>query len=83
MGTQWTKINRGKLKVENDFHLLDEQEVIDTISKNVGVPPDAARAALPSLAPYENSPYFRSDELDRWILENANRLRFAHLARGV
>lgn len=83
MATQWTKKFRRDAKA--DFRLLTEAEVISTVSENAGVPLDVAANALLELDTYENSDYFRTDDLAEWLEKNANRLgkRFAAQGRGA
>jgi hypothetical protein len=79
MSVQWA--SRKRRKVETGFSLLTEAEAITVISRDAAVSCEVARAALLSLEPYENSEYFRSDDVARWIERNARR--FAAQARGT
>jgi hypothetical protein len=81
MATQWTKKMRRETKT--DFRLLDVKEAASMISETVGVPLDLAENAVAALETYNNSTYFRSDDVSIWIERNANRLRFAHQGRGA
>ncbi|MGC2287389.1 MAG: hypothetical protein WA542_19210 [Candidatus Acidiferrum sp.] len=81
MSRAWGLLKRKK--VETDFRLLTEQEAIDTISKRAGISGDVAARALTALDTYENTEYFRSDQVASWLEQNANRLRFSAQGRGA
>ncbi|MGC1418429.1 MAG: hypothetical protein WA817_24305 [Candidatus Acidiferrum sp.] len=81
MSRAWSLVKRKK--VETDFRLLSEAEVVRMVAENAGVSSDVAADALLELDTYENSGYFRSDDLALWIERNANRLRFSAQARGA
>jgi len=83
MSRAWGLLKRKK--VETDFRLLTEQEVITMVSENAGVSTDVAANALLALDTYENSGFYRSDDLAQWLEKNGNRLsrKFAAQGRGA
>ncbi len=80
MSRAWGLLKRKK--VETDFRLLTEQEAIDTISKRAGISSDAAARALTALDTYNNSSFYRSDDLAEWLKKNGNRLSRKCAAQG-
>ena len=84
MSQRWALLKSRRAKKIN-FRLLTEAEVISVVSENAGVPSDVAANVLRELDAYENSGYFRSDDLTQWLEKNANRLsrKFAAQGRGA
>ena len=72
-------------ETSTDFRLLTEAEVISVVSENAGVSTDVAANALLALDTYNNSGFYRSDDLAEWLEKNGNRLsrKFAAQGRGA
>jgi hypothetical protein len=82
MSQRWALLKSRRAKKTN-FRLLNADEAARMIAENVGVPLDVAANALTALETYNNSSYFRSDDLALLIEKSGNRLRFAHQGRGA
>jgi hypothetical protein len=73
MSQRWALLKSRRAKKIN-FRLLDADEAARMIAENVGVPSDVAANALLALDTYNNSGFYRSDELAEWLEKNGNRL---------
>ncbi|MGB7282029.1 MAG: hypothetical protein WBE13_07205 [Candidatus Acidiferrum sp.] len=80
MSRAWGLLKRKK--VETDFRLLTEAEVISMVAENAGVSSDVAANALLALDTYENSGFYRSDDLTQWLEKNGSRLSRKCAAQG-